>query len=557
MSQLFYIPSLITHSREDGTKDIFTCLEKIGQGGSAVIYKVKHQNSNKDYAMKIISKQFIISMRDKSTLANLKNEIQIHKILNHPNIVKSKLTFSDEFNYYIVLEYCPGKNIREYLTSSHHGHLSEPETRKILKDILSGLIYIHNHNIIHYDLKLENFLIGSDGKVKIADFGLSNFLKKDKKKSYYVCGTPNYISPEILLKKDYGNSFSSDIWSIGISAFFMLTGKPPFSAANKDIIYNNIKNCNFHFPSELSISFEAKDFVKSILIFDPAKRPSASDLLKHSFMRKTDSDQIQLYINPIHKVRQQPKSTQFNINQNKQNMHERKITINTNSQNSDLNKIESPHKKSILNTLKNKKNFCDQQKNFLIPNNFVVKHSFLRDDMVYLLANGTVGICFNDKSRIVLDPNEEFVQYYKNQYSQLGFINLSEMANVKRSIDEKISLVKKFAIAFKKSTNLFFDKKRKDTIPSIPLYHVSSFIKKNGSVLYRFSNKNVQVDFDDGKKLILFSNAKKMCLSSNLKEKCVLYNQSDVSRMSAKSDEFVKYKKTKEMLNELARSFLA
>ena len=89
-------------------------------------------------------------------------------------------------------------------------------------------------------------------------------------------------------------------------------------------------------------------------------------------------------------------------------------------------------------------------------------------------------------------------------------------------------------MVLKRSTNLLFDQKRKDTIPSIPFYHVSLFIKKNGSVLYRFSNKNVQVDFDDGKKLILFSNAKKMCFSSDLREKCVLYNNNDVSRMSAK-----------------------
>ena len=127
----------------------------------------------------------------------LKNEMRIQKMINHQNVVRSKNSFSDEFNYYIILDYCPGKSIRDYLRKSDHGRLNESEARRILKDVIHGVIYLHNRRIIHHDLKLENFIIGSDGRVKIADFGLATFCDDQPSQ---ICGTPNYMSPEIILK---------------------------------------------------------------------------------------------------------------------------------------------------------------------------------------------------------------------------------------------------------------------------------------------------------------------------------------------------------------------
>ncbi|KAK8836586.1 hypothetical protein M9Y10_037520 [Tritrichomonas musculus] len=575
MSLPFYIPPVITQTRDDGTRNVFICQEKLGQGGFAVVYKVMHQNSNKIYAMKIISKQLLMNAKGKSSLDKLKNEIQIQKSLIHSNIVQSKISFCDDFNYYIALEYCPGKTISEYLRSTSENRLSEPQTRKVLKDVINGLIYIHRRKIIHYDLKLENFIIGSDGKVKIADFGLSTFLKKEEdKKNSTICGTPNYMSPEIVMKKDAGNSFASDIWAIGVAAYIMLIGRAPFAGLLKDDVYDNIKNCQFSFPPHISLSLEAKDFIKSILKLDPKKRPSALDLFKHPFMRKYDTEPIQLY----QKVQSPTKYLQFN-NDNEYAKNDNLINgsqispqfsspesvygttqrgYNNNSPSfyvKPYDGVDNSVKKSFFTSPQK----IDQpqakpkaKKNFTIPNNFVVKHSFLREDLVYLLGNGTVGICFGDKSRIVLSPNEDFAQYYKDHFSHLEIIDLAANQEISNSaVDEKISLVKKFARAFKKFKNLY-EQLRTNPVSSIPLHHVSSFIKKDNSVLFKFSNKNIQVNFDDGKKMIIFWNSKKMCLSKNIKEKCILFGQNDISKMNANSDELKKYKKTKEMLNELA-----
>lgn len=586
-------PSVITYKREDGTKDVFICHEKIGQGGFATVYRVKHNNTNKIYAMKIISKQLLMNTKGKSSLEKLKNEIQIQKSLIHSNIVQSKISFSDEFNYYIALEYCPGKTISEYLRSTGQGRLSEAETRKVLRDVINGLIYIHNRKIIHYDLKLENFIIGSDGNVKIADFGLSTFLKDDdEKKNSSICGTPNYMSPEIVMKKDNGNSFASDIWAIGVATYIMLTGKAPFAGNFKDTVYNNIKNCQYSFPSNIPLSSEARDFIKSILKLDPSKRPSAFDLIKHPFMTKVDTEQIQLYrpyqSSPLYQKYQSPTKyspldnneytkkrafPSFAANENLERVGQ--ITsqfISTNGRKySDVNSpsvYTKPYDESNYTykklELKNpnvnyQENYdinnptIKPKKSFTIPGNFVVKHSFLRDDLIYLLGNGTVGICFGDKSRIVLDPNEEFAQYYQSHNSQLEVIDMTENQDLNSSLDEKVSLLKKFARAFKKFKNLL-EQSRKSTVPSIPLHHVSSFFKKDESVLYKFSNKNIQVNFKDGKKLFIFWSSKKLCVTRNIKEKCVLFDQSEVSKMNANSDEFIKFRKTKEMLNAMAKN---
>lgn len=562
MLQSFYVPTVITHTRDDGTKNVFLCQEKLGQGGFAVVYKVKHQNTNKIYAMKIISKQYILRAKGESSLEKLKKEIQIQKSLNHPNIVQSKISFFDEFNYYIALEYCPGKTIGEYLRNNVNGYLSETETRKILRDVINGLIYIHNRKIVHKDLKLENFIIGSDGRVKIADFGLAYFIKDEKdKKNTSICGTPNYMSPETLNKKDSGNGYASDVWAIGVSAFIMLTGKPPFAGAYKDATYENIKNCQFTFPFNVTISHDAKDFVKSILKLDPTKRPTAHDLLKHPFMTKHDMEQISLYQKVQSPTKYQSPRFNFDIKDEDEQMSPPPQYYSPNAIlspiSNDIN--QDPFKKLIFNSPVNNKNLIQQKPNnnnnkktFTIPGNFVVKHSFLRDDLVYLLGNGTVGICFGDKSRIVLDPNEHFAQYYKSHISPMEIFDFNVHKEISSKMDEKISLLKNFARAFKKFKNLY-DQSSKNTTSSIPLHHVSSFFKKDNAVLCKFSNKNVQVNFDDGKKLIIFWNSKKMCISKSIKEKCILFNQNDISKMNANSDEKKKFKKTKEMLNELAR----
>lgn len=301
MSSLLQVPTKIVYKRKNGHKEVFLRYEELGHGGLATVFRVKHQNSNKIYAMKIISKQFL-KTKGEFALKKLKDEIKIQKKLNHPNILRSKLTFSDKLNYYIVLEYCPGQSIREFLKKSENGYLNENYVRKILRDVIHGLVYLHSHKIVHNDLKLENFIIDSKGRVKISDFGLATFYEDDKDDdddTPSICGTINYLSPEIIQRK--GNGFKADIWAIGVSAFIMLTGRPPFEGINREAVFGKILDCEYHFPSQIPISPDAKKLIQSILQIKPFKRPTASDLLNFPFLAKIDREQVELY-RPIEKV---------------------------------------------------------------------------------------------------------------------------------------------------------------------------------------------------------------------------------------------------------------
>lgn len=525
MIQMIDIPSKIIRPKEDGTQDVYMVHEKIGQGGFSVVHRVSDERTKKSYAMKIISKERYSN--DELILTKIQNEAEIQSKLNHPNIVKSISTFSDERNHYIILEYCPGKSLCDYLKTVKY--LNERETKKILRDILRGIFYLHNNKIIHHDLKLENFLIANDGRVKIADFGVSAALKNFNDKCFSICGTTNYMSPELLQKENNGHSFEVDIWAIGVSAFLLLTGQYPFGGFENDFIYEKVKNCDYNFPQNVQLSPEAKSFIDSIFTVDPNRRPKAIDLLKHPFMTKYDIEKVQLF-----------KSNQNSIK-----------PIQKDASNS-IKKYGFEKVYGKENDQLNGSNF-DLKKNFIIPNHFVIKYSFYYEDLGYLLGDGTVGVCFSDHSRIVIDPNEEFIQYYHNYNSKEEVVKLNDQLifHQKNILHKKISIVQKFSKDFKKfgfsynSTNLNYD-------PRIPLYHVKYFVVKNDSILFKLNNKNIQMNCSDHKKLIIFYNSKKMCLVNYLKERCALLNINDVAK-NRNCEEYIKLKESKELVHSISQ----
>lgn len=163
------------------------------------------------------------------------------------------------------------------------GSLTEPECRFYITQIVGAVKYMHDIGVIHRDLKLGNIFLDGDMNVKIGDFGLAALLdsKTDRKKT--ICGTPNYIAPEVLFGKDKGHSYEVDIWSIGIILYVMLFGKPPFQSKNVEAIYDRIKRIDYTFPENRTVSDEAKNLIMSLLTFDPEKRPSLDRIMEHPF----------------------------------------------------------------------------------------------------------------------------------------------------------------------------------------------------------------------------------------------------------------------------------
>lgn len=159
--------------------------------------------------------------------------------------------------------------------------LTEPEVRYFMKQILEGVLYLHQRGIIHRDLKLGNLFINDDVEVKIGDFGLAARIEYNGQRKKTLCGTPNYIAPEILNKK--GHSFEVDVWSIGCIMYTLLVGKPPFETSTLKETYSRIKRCEYRLPSAIA-KRPAGTLINLMLQSEPERRPTVKQILASEFM---------------------------------------------------------------------------------------------------------------------------------------------------------------------------------------------------------------------------------------------------------------------------------
>ena len=161
---------------------------------------------------------------------------------------------------------------------------TEPEAKYFLTQIIGGVMYMHEFGVIHRDLKLGNIFLDQDMTVKIGDFGLAALLTSDSERKKTICGTPNYIAPEVLFGKEQGHSYEVDVWSIGIILYTMIVGKPPFQSKDVDTIYKRIKHNDYSFPPN-SVSQESKELISAFLHHEPSKRPKLDQALAHEFFK--------------------------------------------------------------------------------------------------------------------------------------------------------------------------------------------------------------------------------------------------------------------------------
>ncbi|KAG8224873.1 hypothetical protein J437_LFUL006467 [Ladona fulva] len=245
-----------------------------GKGGFAKCYEITDVNTKNVYAGKIISKQLLTKNLQKEKVTQ---EIEIHRSLNHKNIVHFHGYFEDSHNVYIVLELCRMRSLMEL--HKRRKMLTEPEVRFYLRQVLSGVQFLHNRRIIHRDLKLGNLFLNDNLEVKIGDFGLATRVTYDGERKKTLCGTPNYIAPEVLCKK--GHSYEVDTWSIGCIMYTLLVGKPPFETNSLNETYARIKRCEYRLPNTMLKT--AARIIKKMLHPDPQKRAKIEELLADEF----------------------------------------------------------------------------------------------------------------------------------------------------------------------------------------------------------------------------------------------------------------------------------
>eukprot|EP01125_Pyxidicula_operculata_P014993 TRINITY_DN5067_c0_g1_i1.p1 TRINITY_DN5067_c0_g1~~TRINITY_DN5067_c0_g1_i1.p1 ORF type:complete len:551 (-),score=71.04 TRINITY_DN5067_c0_g1_i1:806-2458(-) len=245
----------------------------LGKGAFAKCFEMKSKSDV--FAGKLIEKDAI---KTESAKQKLIFEIKNHSCLKHPNVVRFHNYFEDEKFYYIILEMCNQKTLRSLL--KRRKTISEVETRFYLRQILDAVQHMHSKLIIHRDLKLDNIFL-KEMVVKIGDFGLSVKLEHPNEKKTALCGTPNYISPEVLAKT--GHSFEVDIWAVGVIMYSLIIGTPPFETSKVSETYQRIRDNNYSFPPDSPISPEAKDLIVKLLHPEPYKRPTIPQILDHPF----------------------------------------------------------------------------------------------------------------------------------------------------------------------------------------------------------------------------------------------------------------------------------
>ncbi|CAD7964227.1 unnamed protein product [Amoebophrya sp. A25] len=254
----------------------------IGKGGFARCYEVTNTDTGELFAVKIVSKASIAKPRAQ---AKLRSEISIHRSLRHEKVVRFYDYYEDEEHVYIILEYCPNQTLNEFLRKRTSRRMAEPEAMFYIHDLILALKYLHKNRILHRDLKLGNLFLDASMRIKIGDFGLAAQLENDGEKRRTICGTPNYIAPEILEGKN-GHSYEVDIWSLGVILYTMLIGKPPFETSDVKATYRKIRYNQYSFPEEVQISDSAKLLIQTLLQTDPAARPSLEEVANSKWMQQ-------------------------------------------------------------------------------------------------------------------------------------------------------------------------------------------------------------------------------------------------------------------------------
>ena len=227
----------------------------LGKGGFARCYEFTTLDNRKISAAKVVPKASLTKSRQKQKLMS---EIKIHRSLRHTGVVGFEHFFEDAENVYILLELCPNQTMNELLR--RRKRLIELEVQCYILQIVHTLQYLHQHRVIHRDLKLGNLFLSEKMEIKVGDFGLATKLEFDGERKRTICGTPNYIAPEVLEGKS-GHSYEVDVWSLGVIIYTLLVGKPPFETADVKTTYRRIKMNAYSFPETVQLSDQSKSLI--------------------------------------------------------------------------------------------------------------------------------------------------------------------------------------------------------------------------------------------------------------------------------------------------------
>eukprot|EP01112_Ceratiomyxa_fruticulosa_P001789 TRINITY_DN1195_c0_g2_i1.p1 TRINITY_DN1195_c0_g2~~TRINITY_DN1195_c0_g2_i1.p1 ORF type:complete len:464 (-),score=68.51 TRINITY_DN1195_c0_g2_i1:327-1718(-) len=261
----------------------FEQIVTLGTGTFGRVYLVRHRPSQRFFAMKTLKKSEVVRLKQ---VEHINSEKSILSSINHPFIVNLYRTYQDDKYLFMLEEYVIGGEMFSHLRRA--GRFSNEVTRFYAAEIVLALEYLHTLNIVYRDLKPENLLIDLQGHIKITDFG---FAKRVEDRTWTLCGTPEYLAPEIIQSKGHGKAV--DWWALGILIFEMLAGYPPFFDDNPFGIYEKILGGRIQFPSHFDPN--AKDLIRKLLASDRTRRlgnlkGGANDVKQHKWFKGVEWD---------------------------------------------------------------------------------------------------------------------------------------------------------------------------------------------------------------------------------------------------------------------------
>jgi polo-like kinase 1 len=485
----------------------------LGKGGFARVYEFLNLDNKQISAGKVISKASLVKSRARQKLMS---EIKIHRSLSHQHIVKFEHFFEDSENVYILLELCTNQTLSELIR--RRKRLSEIEVQCYTFQVISALKYLHSHRVIHRDIKLGNLFLTDKMEIKLGDFGLATKLEFDGERKRTICGTPNYIAPEIL-DGSSGHSYEVDTWSLGVLIYTMLVGKPPFETNDVKLTYRRIKMNAYSFPDQVNISKEARNIVSEILVSDPKARPSLDDLLTHSFLTKNPLPRLlpasTLAVPPSSNYLKQfePIKEEVKITRPPRSASQTRISEDLRALKAEDGRLteRENHSATRPTTRTELAGSSSSRKTASMssyspvsggPTLWVTKWVDYSNKygLGYMLSNGCAGVYFNDSSKIIANSRGDSFQYTCRVQSKEEVTVQHNILAFPQELQKKVTLLQHFR------KHLMIEKMSSDE--SKDLIYIKKWLVTDHAIIFRMSNKVVQVCFLDKSELVLCSESK-------------------------------------------------
>lgn len=500
------IPDILVDSR---TMRRYSRGRFLGKGGFAKCFEITDLESKQVYAGKIVPKSLILKPHQREKMTS---EIAIHKSLNHPNIVGFQGFFEDEDFVFVVLELCRRRSLLEL--HKRRKAVTEPEARYYMMQLLKGVQYLHNNRIIHRDLKLGNVFLNDDMDVKIGDFGLATKIEFDGERKKTLCGTPNYIAPEVLCKK--GHSYEVDVWSLGCILYTLLVGRPPFETSCLKETYNRIKKNSYTIP--LHINPLANSLIKRMLHADPGQRPTVSELLTDEFFTSgyvprrlpttclTVAPRFSIAPSSVAELSQRRPLTDVNSKAGTVKVEGKEEPIQKEPESDSYLKDMLQQLTSLISAKPAEKMLIRQEEAedpACIPIFWISKWVDYSDKygLGYQLCDNSVGVLFNDYTRFIMYADGESLQYIDKTTAE-SYLNVRSYP---QALNKKVTLLKYFRNYMSEhllKTGANVARRDGDDLARLP--YMSLWFRTKSAIVLHLTNGTVQINFfQDHTKLIL------------------------------------------------------